>query len=736
LPSSGFTGSVGFDVAWGNDKFVACGGNANTNTQKLFYSYDGKTWTLVTSSTFTLGAYGIGFNGTMWVAVGSNAVASSTLPFYSYDGITWITGSGSSFSNNDTNGNGAVAWNGSRWVVTTGTATATATTTPILYSTNGINWTAVTTSPIGMGGCAMVWAGNRFIAGMSVSPAAVQMYTSPDGIVWTPATTNAFGSQCNSLAWSINQPNSGTQLTNVAIQQPTLAFGSGTNTIAYSYDGISWRGLGTNIFTSSGYGACWNGNIWVAAGQSSGVGVLAYSYDGINWKVASQSILSVIAYGVAWNGNVFVAVGGGGTYSIAYSYNGINWFAAENTGTSLYIGTGYGVTWGQKYFLVTGGQPTLSTFTGGSISGTTLTFTSLTSGTVAVGQTVTGGATLANTYIVSGSGLSWTVSLTQTSSPTGTTGGVSTATFNGTTGGVTSTTLTVSSVVGTIYNGQIITGVGVTVATYVVSGGGTSTLTLSNALNIGTAIAMSTIGGGAAYSTNGINWTAISSAYFYSINPNPATSSSSAFGDNRWIVPVNTNTGAGISSILYASVPTGTWTYLTPVIAGLSTITCISYGLYPVTPSAAGTTYGSVFLIGISSSGGTGFAWSTNGTTWAIISQSPAFAPLAIVWNGKRFIGAGGTSSGSMVYSTGNPTVGANWIAIANPTAAQLFTTSIRGLATAAWPTLGSIYVDNAVTISSTSGLNTSNQLDVYSDTYFNNGFNNMALTVKATQIP
>jgi hypothetical protein len=283
LPSGGFSSFLGFDVAWGNDKFVACGGASNINTQKFYYSYDGKNWTLVTSTTFLNGAYGVGFNGTMWVAVGYGNGSTA----YSYDGITWIIGSGATFSNNDFTGNGAVAWNGYKWVVTSGTATSVATTTPILYSTDGINWTAAA-SPASMGGCAMVWAGNRFIAGMSVSASAVQMYTSPDGIVWTVATTNAFGTQCNSIAWSSNLPNSGIQNANVAIQQPTLAFGSGTNTIAYSYDGISWRGLGTKVFTSTGYCACWNGKLWVAGGQSSGVGVLAYSYDGINWTIASQ----------------------------------------------------------------------------------------------------------------------------------------------------------------------------------------------------------------------------------------------------------------------------------------------------------------------------------------------------------------------------------------------------------------------------------------------------------------
>jgi hypothetical protein len=57
------------------------------------------------------------------------------------------------------------------------------------------------------------------------------------------------------------------------------------------------------------------------------------------------------------------------------------------------------------------GSPT--TLVGANISGTTLTFTSVTGGTVAVGQILSGGSVTANTYIVSGSGLTWTVSISQ-----------------------------------------------------------------------------------------------------------------------------------------------------------------------------------------------------------------------------------------------------------------------------------------------------------------------------------
>jgi len=60
-----------------------------------------------------------------------------------------------------------------------------------------------------------------------------------------------------------------------------------------------------------------------------------------------------------------------------------------------------------------------ATFTG-SISSTTLTVSSVT-GTIKVGQIVTGGTVAAGTYITSGSGTTWTVSVSQTATATGST---------------------------------------------------------------------------------------------------------------------------------------------------------------------------------------------------------------------------------------------------------------------------------------------------------------------------
>lgn len=97
----------------------------------------------------------------------------------------------------------------------------------------------------------------------------------------------------------------------------------------------------------------------------------------------------------------------------------------------------------------------------GSISGTTLTVTTVISGVLAIGQTISDAlvstAIPAGTTITGGSGLSWTISNSIT---------LANASFTGTGAG---TNLTASAVTGTIAVGQVVTGTGVPANTLIVS---------------------------------------------------------------------------------------------------------------------------------------------------------------------------------------------------------------------------------------------------------------------------
>jgi len=130
-------------------------------------------------------------------------------------------------------------------------------------------------------------------------------------ITWRGLGTSIFSGQGKCVAWN---------------GVMWVAVGAGTNSIAYSYDGITWIGLGIGIFSTSGNGIAWNGVMWVAVG--SGTNTLAYSYNGIVWTGLGNAIFSTQGKAVAWNGSMWVAVGSG-TNSIAYSNDGIIWIGID-----------------------------------------------------------------------------------------------------------------------------------------------------------------------------------------------------------------------------------------------------------------------------------------------------------------------------------------------------------------------------------------------------------------------
>lgn len=124
--------------------------------------------------------------------------------------------------------------------------------------------------------------------------------------------------------------------------------------------------------------------------------------------------------------------------------------------------------------------PTTAVFTG-SISGTTLTVSNLQSGTIAVGQVLFGVGVAQETVILSGSGSSWTINISQTVSAT-LMNSATTTSFTGLiTTGSTNANLTTTS---TLYLGQTIQGTSLPVDTIIIaiatSSGGYNNYTLSS----------------------------------------------------------------------------------------------------------------------------------------------------------------------------------------------------------------------------------------------------------------
>jgi hypothetical protein len=108
-----------------------------------------------------------------------------------------------------------------------------------------------------------------------------------------------------------------------------VATGNGSNTLAYSPNGINWTAAVSSPFPDYAWGVAWNGSIWVATGGQAGTleASIAYSYDGMTWTAADTSANPIFSYGgfgVAWGGSYWVAVGGGSNM-FATSYDGVNW---------------------------------------------------------------------------------------------------------------------------------------------------------------------------------------------------------------------------------------------------------------------------------------------------------------------------------------------------------------------------------------------------------------------------
>jgi hypothetical protein len=184
------------------------------------------------------------------------------------------------------------------------------------------------------------------------------------------------------------------------LENQWIAVGQGTNTIAYSRNGIDWTGLGASVFTTAGNAVVWSGSSWVAVGQ--GTNTLAQSADGVNWNGLGASIFSNAGNKVNTNGTLFVAVGSG-TNSIAYAT-----FYWTGIGTSIFT-NGYDVCFnGERWVAVGDGANTIA-YSADGINWTGLGNIIFTSGRAIAwnGNLFVAGGVGSNTLAWSYDGISW-----------------------------------------------------------------------------------------------------------------------------------------------------------------------------------------------------------------------------------------------------------------------------------------------------------------------------------------
>ena len=127
----------------------------------------------------------------------------------------------------------------------------------------------------------------------------IQSY-SYDGIIWQPANASN-----GVFTTGVNYNKNSTQVIKYA-NGTFVVVGVGTNTHAWSTDGINWTAVGTstNIFSIEGNSVCWDGKRWISVGQGT-ANTVATSCDGITWYgvATSTSLFTSNGIGVSTNYN-------------------------------------------------------------------------------------------------------------------------------------------------------------------------------------------------------------------------------------------------------------------------------------------------------------------------------------------------------------------------------------------------------------------------------------------------
>jgi hypothetical protein len=358
---------------------------------------------------------------------------------------------------------------------------------------------------------------------------SIQLRSTTVGVVY-PSGTQSY------TASDILQTNPTTIINPTYLASAGIQIGPGTDLVTKSaggrgfstfvYPTIIYYGLRGSITSSGSGGYLWPGTQSISAGTFPDTGIPpAY------FRVQQPALIS----------------------GMSASLN----TAPTNSGNSLTV----------SVYIQPINNSTTTIFTG-SINGTALSVTNISFGTIAVGQTIYGVGITQGTTILSGSGLSWVVSqsnsvlsITITSNtPLSSTASI----FVGTIANTTLTVTASSPIYGTIAVGQALSGTGVALNTYIVSGSGSSwgvypSQTISSPTTITGTSPNSTLSG---YISNGTSGSA-GTILTVTTPPTPAT----GFNVGQYLT--STTAVAPGTYIVNQLTPT-TWTVSSSQIVGTS----------------------------------------------------------------------------------------------------------------------------------------------------------------------
>jgi len=397
-----------------------------TSTPQTYIGYDLLNAFPITTA--NMDASCVEWNGDYWLMGGNQLLRS-------YDGYNWksvatahITG-GASVTGMD--------WSPAlnRWSV--------ATTTRVIYSDNGLNWTLASTL---VGGGPVKWTGTYFIAAANMT-ANTQIAVSQDGVSWNVRNLGSYG-QVEAIATNdagtiivTTYPNStsteailystdGTAWTAVGGTNQNwhhcgaiwdgirfvVKTDNSANSIRASYDGITWTSQGNNVsgkqivWTKPHVGALTIYQPTIVCGRdASNNNTMAFSKDGIFYHSLGNGIFDVAAKHVAWNGRMWIGCGQGTNNTLAYSMDGQSWIGL---GKTIFGQCANRVAWnGARWTAVGEGGNTIATSTNGLVwTGLGTTIIDISGLCVQWNDStwLAGGQGSANTLAYSSDGLVWT----------------------------------------------------------------------------------------------------------------------------------------------------------------------------------------------------------------------------------------------------------------------------------------------------------------------------------------
>ena len=649
--------------------------------------------TPIGTQTWTFGAQ----KGSIILAGGSSSTHSIIRSTDS--GLTWTAVAGSNTLMSSVNG---IANNG-RVFVLTGTGNNS-----LMWSFDGLTFNTLGNSIFNTAGRGIIWGNDRFVA---VGQGTVNtIATSLDGILWEGRGRTVFSVTGRSVAYN------GLRY---------VVTGDGTNTLGYSDNGSTFIGVGVSIFTASALGVAWGNSIWVACG--SGTNQVANSADGINWI----GLGSIVGPGreCEWNGERFVIVADSPN-TLATSTNGITWVSQ---GTSVFSTSARSIIWTGMRFLA-------------------------------------GGASANNSLARSRDGLTWT--------PLGT--AIMTNVFCFATNARYPNTITKidnGPVLVDILQPTLALGQGFRAISFSEDGiqfqGVSSPFTIANAaawsgsqyVAVGTGatqVATSQNGyewtsnsigifdeglaslwtgdkyliGGygnniAARSATGTNWTTIDMPFF-NVCHAFATNGSTivAGGSGEFPLAYSTNGGISFEAVeLPGFQPVLSSVYSVIWSPSLNVFIATGEGDANISTSVDGINWNNTTIafinrgrglatnsniIVIVGSGSNSLGFSTDGQNWTAVNTSLFVDGQSVGWNGRRFVAGSSLGSSKLIFSQN----GINWTACIHAMD-ETFGISTNSR-------IGPVIVESQLELRS-SGLAISNKIDIVSENYFNNGYNNFS---------